>query len=673
LRKISVDEIMKANGEANGEPNIGSAGAEGRQRIQAASSPWVRPLRLHLSVVIVTLLVCISAPLMWLTYTKGREAAITAGEDLMRQLGLRAIDRYRNVFGDGYSAVATASVLASLLTPPPADIDAKQEFLVKVLQSSPYIDGIYVGYPDGAFVQAVNVERNSRWHDVLRTPTGTVFALRTIQKSGEEALSTWHFLDRNGVSVGERSDGKVAFDPRPRPWYSAAMKADGQVSVGPYVSATTRSLSLTIAMPTTRGTGVVVGADVLLEAISRLLNREAISQHARGYVFDDRGQLIVHSDPAIMAEILDTLSFTATGRTQTTGAGDPAVEPIKALLASTVNRRGGAVQFKVGSEPYLAQISPVEFSGLLKGNVVVLAAPLDDFVGPSDRLLSKTMWIAGFLVLVGVAAALVVAQLVSNALFSLANEARQIGSLELDRDLVTHSWIAEINVLANALASARDAIHTFALYVPRELVRRIVNSGKLAIGAATRQEVTLLFTDIRDFTTISEQHSPEEVVDMLSVYFQLMNEIVERHDGVIIQYLGDSIFGMWNAPLADPKHVENGCRCALALKAAINDWNAANRAAGRAELVTRFGLHTGAAVVGSVGALSRRQYTAMGDTVNVASRLEGMNKDFGTSILASRAVEDIVGGMFQFRALGLAQAKGRLEQIEVFELVDDVR
>lgn len=659
---------MAMNGKQSSES---SGAADDRQRTKAPLSPWVRPLRLHLSVVIVTLLVCISAPLMWLTYTKGREAAITAGEDLMRQLGLRAIDRYRNVFGDGYSAVATASVLAPLLTPPPADLDAKQEFLVRVLQSSPYIDGIYVGYPDGAFVQAVNVERNSRWDDVLRTPSGTIFALRTVQKSGDDALSTWRFLNRGGVSVGERSDGKVAFDPRARPWYSAAMTAGGQVSVGPYVSATTRSLSLTLAMPMTKGNGVVVGTDVLLEAISRLLNREAISQHARGYVFDDDSQLIVHSDPAIMTEILDTLSYNPTGRTQITGAEDPAVGPIKALLASSVTQRGGAVQFMVGAEPYLAQISPVEFSGLLKGNVVVLAAPLDDFVGPSDRLLNKTLWIASILVLVGIAAALVVARLISNALFSLANEARQIGNLELDGNLATHSWIAEINVLANALASARDAIHNFALYVPRELVRRIVNSGKLAVGTALRQDVTLLFTDIRDFTTISEQHSPEEVVDMLSVYFQLMNEIVERHNGVIIQYLGDSIFGMWNAPLADQRHAENGCRCALALKAAIDDWNAVNRAAGRAELVTRFGLHTGAAVVGSVGAQSRRQYTAMGDTVNVASRLEGMNKQFGTSILASRAVEDSVREMFHFRALGLAEAKGRLEQIEIFELVGD--
>ena len=116
-------------------------------------------------------------------------------------------------------------------------------------------------------------------------------------------------------------------------------------------------------------------------------------------------------------------------------------------------------------------------------------------------------------------------------------------------------------------------------------------------------------------------------------------------------------------------HVSDACRCALELKAAIDVWNAGNRQAGRPELVTRFGLHTGAAVVGSVGAQARLQYTAMGDTVNVASRLEGINKEFGTTILASGAVKEGSGGAFTFRPLGVVQAKGRVEQIEIFELV----
>ena len=125
---------------------------------------------------------------------------------------------------------------------------------------------------------------------------------------------------------------------------------------------------------------------------------------------------------------------------------------------------------------------------------------------------------------------------------------------------------------------------------------------------------------------------------------------------------------MWNAPTGDIEHVDHGCRCALALKAGVDAFNERNRRAGTPVLITRYGLHTGTAVVGSVGALNRRQYTAMGDTVNVASRLEGLNKEFGTTILVSGAIRERVGQAFAFRPLGAAQAKGRAAAVELVEL-----
>jgi adenylate cyclase len=126
---------------------------------------------------------------------------------------------------------------------------------------------------------------------------------------------------------------------------------------------------------------------------------------------------------------------------------------------------------------------------------------------------------------------------------------------------------------------------------------------------------------------------------------------------------------MWNAPVETATHVEEGCRCALAMKAAVDALNDANRKDGRPLLLTRFGLHTGPAVVGSFGAASRQQYTAMGDTINVASRLEGLNKEFNTAILVSAAVRNAVGDGFDFRPLGLAQLKGRAGKVDVLELV----
>ena len=330
---------------------------------------------------------------------------------------------------------------------------------------------------------------------------------------------------------------------------------------------------------------------------------------------------------------------------------DPVVEAARQMLNEEYDERGRTVSFLVDGEPYVARISTVGFSDLVAPNTIVLAAPVEDFLGPSLRLLFKNLAIAGLFLSGGILAALLVARLISRAMLALSEDARHIGNLEFAGRTSGTSWISEINTLTSALTSAREAIKTFALYVPRELVRKIVTAGQATAGAAVRQEVTVLFTDIRDFTTISEQHSPEDVVRMLSDYFQLMNEIVVRHNGVIIQYLGDSIYAMWNAPTPDPTHVDDACHCALDIKAEIDDFNRRRRGEGQPELVTRYGIHTGVAVVGSVGAQSRQQYTAMGDTVNVASRLEGMNKQYGTTILVSGAVHDQACAPFVFKAL----------------------
>jgi adenylate cyclase len=608
---------------------------------------------------------------MWLSYHQGRHAALTDAEQRMGQLSQHTIDRYRAVLGDGYSVVTVASAIPSLTTRPTENLEPKIRVLLKSLDSSPYVNSIYAGYADGGFLQAASVDRNLRWMTASGAPRGTAYALRTIERPPTGPVSTWRFLDKEGRTIGQKVSNDVQFDPRQRPWYKAARNATGPVSVGPYVSAATRTLTQTIAVPIAGESGAVVGVDVMLETISHSLARDAVSENARGFVFDFQKKLIVHSDEAIMKQILESYG-TASRDAPDNSVTDPAVDDARGLLSLDDDEDGRTVSFPVDGELYVARIATIGLQGTASRNTVVLVAPVADFIGESARLLKKNLIVAALFLAAGILAALLFSRLISRALLALSEDARHIGNLEFQAHKPTASWISEINTLSAALGSAREAIKTFALYVPRELVRRIVTAGQASAGQAVRQEVTVLFTDIRDFTTISEVHSPEDVVGMLSDYFELMNGIVEQHQGVIIQYLGDSIYAMWNAPTADPRHVDDGCRCALALKRAIDELNARNRAEGRPELVTRFGLHTGIAVVGSVGALSRQQYTAMGDTVNVASRLEGMNKQFGTTILASGAIREQASTDFEFRALGSAHAKGRTAELAIFELAGTV-
>jgi len=670
------------------------------KRPHAAARPqprWAKPLRVHLSVIIVLLLVAISVPLIWLTYQEGRQAALASAEQQMRLLSRNTIDLYASVFHDGNGVVSMGSVLPSLTAEPPAYLDAKREYFIRVLKSSPHLDAVYVGYPSGAFFQVMRATHSPRWHAAVSAPDEAVFAMRVLTRAPEgPALARWHFLDAEGMVIGAGPEREVQFDPRRRPWYRDAVGQTGSVTTtGPYVSASTETLTLTLAHTMATEPRAVIGADVMLETISRMLMDQAVSERSVGYVFDDDGKLIVHSDPVVMAGIVDSLStrsasnralaandpdlvaeIVARGRDEGAPvANDPLFLAVKGLLGSGGDAKDdGLVEFRVGKEPWLARVASVGtgMSSLLQGDRIVIAAPISDFTAANEALLRQKLMIAGILLLIGILIALLISRRISRALVALAVDANQIGNLDFNSWKITHSLISEINMLARALSSARGAIRTFAVYVPRELVRKIIASGQDEAGAAIRREVTVLFTDIRDFTTISEEHSPEAVVEMLSVYFQAMNAVVERYNGVIVQYLGDSIYAMWNAPAENPDHVGDGCRGTLALKAEIDRLNAENAKAGRPELVTRFGLHTGIAVVGSVGAEERRQYTAMGDTVNVASRLEGMNKQFGTTILVSQAVRDRVENLpgLCFRPLGAASAKGRHEQVQVYELVE---
>lgn len=656
-------------GQAGTDPaETGPAGTTPANPDQATGrrpTRWARPLRLHLSTIIVALLLGTSLPLTWLAHEQGTRLSTQAASQKMHLLARRAATHYEAAFNDGLTVVTLAAAADTLLDDPAGDVAGKARFLKRALATSPHIDGLYTARADGGFLQGVG-DRDG-WRQALDAPRGTDHAMRTILAGADGKRKTvWRFYDADGTLVGHRDAGETEYDPRRRPWYRAATRGEGApVTTGPYTMATTGELGLTIAIAVADDPGTVVGADVLLTTISELLSGEAVSPGARGYVFDDDMRLIVHSDPAQMAKLLPQLS--GRSRHAQIDIDDPLLGSLRPLLAAPGD--GGLHRIAVDGAPHLVALEPLKGVAGLAGTTVVIAAPLSDFTAESAALLTKALAISAALIVAGILASLLIARLVSRSLTRLAGDAARIGELDLEADPPLASYVEEVNTLSAALATARGAIRSFALYVPRELVRKVIAAGRQDPGAASRQDVTVLFTDIRDFTTVSEQHAPEEVVALLAAYFERLNAIVEAHDGVIVQYLGDSVYAMWNAPEADPDHVDKACRCTLELVAAADTLNAENRAAGLPELITRFGLHTGIAVVGSMGATTRRQYTAIGDTVNVASRLEGLNKEFGTTLLASSAVRNAARDpALRFRPLGTAQLKGRTAEIAVFEL-----
>jgi class 3 adenylate cyclase/CHASE2 domain-containing sensor protein len=208
--------------------------------------------------------------------------------------------------------------------------------------------------------------------------------------------------------------------------------------------------------------------------------------------------------------------------------------------------------------------------------------------------------------------------------------------------------------------------HSFALYLAPAVIEKLLASNKPPALGGEMREVTVYFSDIAGFSSIAEKMPPTELVPAINTYFSAMAEVIERHGGFVDKYIGDAIVAVFGAPLDDPDHAANGVRAALqcAGRLAMLDYSTGMF---RGTLRQRIGLNSGQALVGNIGSQRRFNYTVMGDTVNLASRLEQSNKLYGTTILAADATVALTGATFVWRELDTIRVKGRTQPVRIFE------
>jgi class 3 adenylate cyclase/CHASE2 domain-containing sensor protein len=217
----------------------------------------------------------------------------------------------------------------------------------------------------------------------------------------------------------------------------------------------------------------------------------------------------------------------------------------------------------------------------------------------------------------------------------------------------------------------RQFIHnTFSLYLPPSFVQQIVDDPDKLVLGGERRDLSLLFTDIHGFTTMAEGLDSKDVGRVLNSYLDGMTAAVRKHEGTIDKFIGDAVFALWNAPLDVPDYATKAVRCALDMDIFTEEFRKRMNAEGIPLSYTRIGVHAGAAAVGNFGSADRFSYTASGDAVNAASRLEGLNKTFGTRLCVSGAAKVLCTGI-AFRPIGSVVLKGKTEALDVWEPLHD--
>lgn len=522
------------------------------------------------------------------------------------------------------------------------DLDELELRLAETLRFEPELSWLSYGAAgDGAFVGAW---RNADGEIVVNRSAPDVDGGRPRE-----------YVLREDGSRGAFDQGLPAgYDPREREWFTLAAKSEEAVwsEVYPFNDgAAGLTLSLAVRDPEDGELVGVLTADYTLGAISEFLKT----------LTDGRSRAL-----ALVTEKGELMARASTDDTPATV--EAALKAVPVPLEELELGASVGFNFRHGGEPMIGVAERIEPSPGFHC-IEIFAADEAEFFG-SVRSNAESTVILGLCAL-GVAAvvAFILAGRLARPLAAISDDLEKIARFDLERIALMPSSVREISIVGSNVERMKAGLRSFGRYVPTTLVRNLLSQGLEAELGATDRELTILFADLVGFTALSEGLSAGETVEEMSEFFELATDAVERHAGTLDKFLGDGLLSFFNAPLDVPDHAAKGCEAALQIRDRLAATEASRIEAGRPVLRARFGLNSGEVLVGNIGTNERFAYTVIGDPANLASRLEGMNKQYGTLILASESVRRAAGESFAWRQIDRVVVVGRNEPTTLHELL----
>ena len=621
------------------------------------------PLKATVLVIFTAMTVPVLLGIVQVNYLSSTRVARSYAADLIERFRTDTIQDIDNEFADLRSLVGTVAELGSL----DADMfedDRALSYLFRVLRHSDTVLSVYVGLEDGSFRQARRVhEPDVPIHGEL-PPPGADFAYRLVEPAlGPPVLDRYVFLDAQQNRLGEVA-AESGYDPRARPWYDSAIAAGTTMITDPEVFWAFGLIGFTVAAPFSED-GEVVGvaaADITLDSLSAYLASHRISEGSRSYLLDQQGRVLAASDGSAIYRSYDN----AVELPHVT-----AVETEATALAYTLRPRNdpdAVYDFSFDGRGYIAGIYAFDESFGKRWRLFVIT-PLRDFT-EQFSLNNRRMLLLGLTaIVVQLIIILLLANLIAAPLQKLALKVERIHRLDRSDLPPVVSRVREVAVLSRAIETLDVAVQAFARFVPVSLVRQLLQSDqKLELGGQSRF-LTVFFSDVEGFSTMAESMPSRDLLARMSTLLGLVSKAVHEESGTIDKFVGDGVMAFWGAPALLDDHAWHACVAALRIQRALDDLNEQWRSAGLLQMRMRIGIHSDAVLVGNIGSQERMSYTVIGDGVNIAARLEDMNKTYGTLTCISHDTFREAGDRLCVRPIDEVAVKGRRARIAIYELL----
>lgn len=599
--------------------------------------------------------------ILWYTFSTNEKMADKISINAVSVLQKQTDSKLSETFAAASALTASISQLAS---DDPEFFRGNKwaKYLLSNLHAFHAVTSLDLGFEDGSFRSVKRINIGEFVFD-RPVPDSTTYAVRWIDRQFNEPYKFHYvFYDQNNNEVGATSSDHL-YIPKERTGYKDASMARDLIITDPEVH-DSGAAKFSIAKPFFLHKDIVgvFAIDIELTTIDDFLSTQLIRNGAISLLVDKHGFILANSDKPRDSRIID--SKLSLSQVHTISSKLPSL----ALLQKPNNSQLPFFFKDDKTNVYIATIS--EIAAVKHKNwSILMVIPVMAVVGPLHDTNRKILLLGTFAVLLQITIIFFLARLISKPLERITREVQAIIRLEPSTSFKTHKIITEISSLANAIIKLKSTINAFILYVPRTLVNDLLSSGKdLEIGGESRY-LTVLFSDLKDFSSLAEKTPSREFLQRVSAYLGLMTYAIKEEGGTLDKFIGDGVMAFWGAPLLDQHHAYHACVAAVKGKRRLVTLNEQLKSENKPPLSARIGIHSDAVLVGNIGSEERLSYTVVGDGVNIASRLEEINKEFGTAICISHSLFKEAGERLWVRPIDLISVKGRSGAFLIYELV----